>query len=67
VFKSVFGISPYQYQKRKRLELAKFDLLKGNEILFTAIHYGFSDAPTFTKAFKQQFGFTPGSLRKFHF
>ena len=27
VFKSVFGISPYQYQKRKRLELAKLDLL----------------------------------------
>ena len=64
VFKSVFGISPYQYQKRKRLELAKLDLLSGNEILFTAIHYGFTDAPTFTKAFKQQFGLTPGSLKK---
>lgn len=64
VFKSVFGISPYQYQKRKRLELAKLDLLSGNEILFTAMRYGFSDAPTFTKAFKQQFGQTPGSIRK---
>lgn len=67
VFKSVFGISPYQYQKRKRLELAKLDLLSGNEILFTAIRYGFSDAPTFTKAFKQQFGLTPGSLKKSNF
>jgi AraC-like DNA-binding protein len=64
VFKSVFGISPYQYQKRKRLELSKLDLLSGNEILFTAIRYGFPDAPSFSKAFKQQFGQTPGSIRK---
>ena len=67
LFKNVFGISPYQYQKRKRLELAKLDLLSGNEILFTAIRYGFPDAPTFTKAFKQQFGLTPGSLKKSNF
>lgn len=67
VFKAAFGISPYQYQKRKRLELAKLDLLSGNEILFTAIRYGFPDAPTFTKAFKQQFGLTPGSLKKSNF
>jgi AraC-like DNA-binding protein len=62
VFKSVFGISPYQYQKRKRLELAKLDLLSGEEILFTAIRYGFADTPTFSKAFKQQFGQTPGAI-----
>jgi AraC family transcriptional regulator len=62
VFKSVFGISPYQYQKRKRLELAKLDLLSGEEILFTAIRYGFADTPTFSKAFKQQYGQTPGSI-----
>ena len=67
VFKSVFGISPYQYQKRKRLELAKLDLLSGNEILFIAIRYGFPDAPTFTKAFKQQFGQTPGSIKNSNF
>jgi AraC-like DNA-binding protein len=64
VFKSVFGISPYQYQKRKRLELAKLDLLIGNEIFFTAIRYGFPDVPSFSKAFKQQFGQTPGSIKK---
>ncbi len=67
VFKSAFGISPYQYQKRKRLELAKLDLIKGNDIFFTAILYGFPDVPTFSKAFKQQFGQTPGSIRKSNF
>lgn len=64
VFKSAFGISPYQYQKRKRLELAKLDLLSGNEIFFTAIRYGFPDVPSFSKAFKQQFGQTPGTIKK---
>lgn len=64
VFKAVFGISPYQYQKRKRLELAKLDLLSGEEILFTTIRYGFPDVPSFSKAFKQQFGQTPGSIKK---
>lgn len=67
VFKSAFGISPYQYQKRKRLELAKSELIKGNNIFFTAIQYGFPDVPTFSKAFKQQFGQTPGSIRKSNF
>ncbi|MFN4914743.1 MAG: helix-turn-helix domain-containing protein [Sphingomonadales bacterium] len=67
IFKSVFGISPYQYQKRKRLELAKLDLMGGSEILTTAIRYGFPDAQTFTKAFKQQFGQTPGAIIKSNF
>jgi AraC-like DNA-binding protein len=67
IFKSTFGISPYQYQMRKRLELAKLDLLSGNEILFTAIRYGFADVPTFSKAFKQQYGQTPGAIRKSNF
>lgn len=64
VYKSVFGISPYQYQKRKRLELAKLDLMVGTEILTTAIRYGFPDVATFSKAFKQYFGQTPGSVKK---
>jgi len=67
VFKAAFGISPYQYQKRKRLELAKLDLMGGSEILTTAIRYGFPDAQTFTKAFKQQFGQTPGAIIKSNF
>jgi AraC-like DNA-binding protein len=67
VFKAVFGISPYQYQKRKRLELAKLDLLSGEEILFTAIRYGFPDVPSFSKAFKQQYGQTPGATRNSNF
>jgi AraC-like DNA-binding protein len=42
-------------------------LLSGEEILFTAIRYGFPDAPSFSKAFKQQFGQTPGAIRNSNF
>ena len=63
VFKQAFGVSPYQYQKRIRLDRAKLDLTQGISILETAIKYGFSDVPTFSKAFKQQFNLTPGAIR----
>jgi AraC-like DNA-binding protein len=63
VFKQAFGVSPYQYQKRIRLEHAKLDITKGVSILETAIKYGFSDVPTFSKAFKQQFNLTPGAIQ----
>lgn len=63
VFKQAFGVSPYQYQKRIRLDRAKLDITKGVSILETAIKYGFSDVPTFSKAFKQQFNLTPGAIQ----
>lgn len=64
VFKSVFGISPYKYQRRKQLELAKYDLLSGEDILSTAIRYGYSDLSAFSKAFKKLFGLSPRAARK---
>jgi len=67
VFKTAFGVSPYQYQKRKRLEFARIDLFKGNEILSTAFRYGFPDVPSFSKAFKKYFNQTPGSVRNSNF
>lgn len=67
LFKSTFGVSPYQYQKRKRLECARLDLINGGEILSVALKYGFSDTASFSKACKQQFGQTPGFIRKSNF
>lgn len=67
VFKIVFGVSPYQYQKTKRLEMAKSDLLAGREIYPTSIRWGFPDVQSFTKSFKKQFGQTPGSIIKSNF
>lgn len=67
VFKSTFGISPYQYLRNRRLELARVDLLKGDKIINTAMRYGFSDVFSFSKAFKQYFKMSPGSVRKSNF
>ena len=64
LFKNTFEVSPYQYQKRMRLELAKQQLLGGKELLEIAISIGYADLPTFSKAFKQVFRITPSSLGK---
>jgi AraC family transcriptional regulator len=64
LFKSTFGVSPYQYQKRKRLENAKVELIAGKSVLEVAEANGYADVPTFSKAFKQVFGSTPGSISK---
>lgn len=64
LFKHVFGISPYQYQKRKRLEKAKIELLNGSSISDTANLHGYADLATFSKAFKQAFGFSPSHVLK---
>jgi len=62
LFKNVFGISPYQYQIRRRLENAKLELLKGVSILDTAFAYGYADLACFSKAFKQAFGQSPSQF-----
>jgi AraC-like DNA-binding protein len=63
VFKQTFGVSPYQYQKRIRLERARVEIAQGRGIIETSFKFGFSDVSAFSKAFKQQFGQTPGSTR----
>ncbi|MBU3659017.1 MAG: helix-turn-helix transcriptional regulator [Flavobacteriales bacterium] len=64
LFKNVFGISPYQYQIRRRLENAKLELLNGVSILDTAFAHGYGDLATFSKAFKQAFGQAPSQFIK---
>jgi AraC-like DNA-binding protein len=64
LFKNVFGLSPYQYQIRRRLENAKLEILKGVSILDTAFAYGYADLASFSKAFKQAFGQSPSQFIK---
>ncbi len=67
VFKNTFGISPYQYQKRKRLDHARIELQKGRSVLEAAFIYGYADVPTFSKAFKQAFGKSPSQIKNSNF
>jgi AraC family transcriptional regulator len=64
VFKNTFGVSPYQYQKRKRLEMAKLEIDKGRAIKETVFLFGYSDVSAFYKAFKQVFGQLPAVRKK---
>lgn len=64
LFKLVWGVSPYQYMKQKKLELARREITSGKSISEAGFMIGFSDAAAFSKSFKQFYGYNPGNLKK---
>ena len=64
-FKTVFGTSPNQYIKSKRLEKAK-DLLESTDNRVSEIAYdtGFNDVAYFSRAFSQAYQHSPSEYRK---
>lgn len=64
LFKNTFGLSPYQYLKRFRLESAKMALLSGKNLKEIALELGYADLAAFSKAFKQNFGYSPTKFSK---
>ncbi len=59
-FKQAYLISPYQYLLQKRLEFGRSMLtVKNTSINKIALQCNFADLPTFSKAFKRQFGVAP--------
>jgi AraC-like DNA-binding protein len=64
-FAELTGEAPAHYQKRRRLEWACASIVHGESTLKEiADTLGFCDVFHFSKAFKQQFGFTPSDYRK---
>ncbi|HWB91593.1 MAG TPA: AraC family transcriptional regulator [Puia sp.] len=63
-FYAIFGDTPANYIKTKRLERAR-DLLQVSTLTIGEIAFqtGFNDIPHFSRSFKQQFGITPASCR----
>jgi AraC family transcriptional regulator len=60
LFKSIYGLSPYQYILKRRIELAKQLLAKRNcTVSEVAMLVGFADIFSFSKAFKRIEGFSP--------
>lgn len=64
-FREVYGMTPFDYLRHKRLEAAE-RLLRQGELNVTQAAYtvGYSSLSHFTKAFKQHTGFLPGQCRK---
>lgn len=56
------GDSPAAYIRRRRLETARRLLLQGAKVGRAGATAGFTDADTFTRAFKREFGMPPSAL-----
>lgn len=65
IFRAKIGISPLQYIKRVRVELACRLLLKTEDTVTSIAHEcGFYDHAHFTRAFKSSMGMNPSEYRK---
>ena len=65
MFADVYGLAPMKYHARERVKSAAEKLAEERSSVFeTAVEFGFSDASSFSKAFKKYFGVTPGSYKK---
>jgi AraC-like DNA-binding protein len=66
LFREVYGISPYQYIKARRLEKGKALITKDQmPIAQVALEVGYSDIFAFSKAYRQYFGVPPSRHQTF--
>jgi len=63
-FKASTGQTPYQYVSAKRLAQAKVLLAQNQPLAEVALALNFSSQPNFTRAFRREFGITPGRYRE---
>jgi AraC family transcriptional regulator len=63
-FKASTGQSPYQYVSAKRLAQAKVLLAQNQPVAQIALALNFSSQANFTRAFRREFGITPGRYRE---
>jgi AraC family transcriptional regulator len=63
-FKASTGQTPYQYVSAKRLAQAKVLLAQNQPIAEIALALNFSSQANFTRAFRREFGITPGRYRE---
>lgn len=63
-FKTIYGVSPFVYQRSIRFNFAKNELKTGKNISEIAVTLGYSDQSHFTNEFKKFSGITPYAYRK---
>lgn len=66
LFKKVYRITPYQYLTRLKLEQARELLLTGASVRQVSLTCGYTDAFTFSKAFKRHFRTAPKHFVRQH-
>ena len=62
-FKKLFRLTPYQYITQLKMEKAK-TYLNQESISVSEVAYklGYTDLPTFSKAFKRKYNYNPSSF-----
>lgn len=63
MFKRHMGISVMDYVRKRRLVRASNEIMAGHRIIDVAMNYGYQSHSSFTKAFKQEYGFSPSFLK----
>ena len=67
-FCAVYGTTPFDYLRNRRLEKARISLNEGNmDVTEVAYSVGYSSLSHFTKVFKQYFGMPPSNYRRNNF
>ncbi len=67
LFKEHLGVTPTQYMKKIKLKKAKSLLIEREDSIVQIAEFsGFNSQQYFIRAFKNQFGITPGEYRKNH-
>lgn len=62
-FKKVFGIPPYEYYQKARMQAAREQLLSGNySVKQVALSLGYANLSNFSIAFRKQFGLLPSQV-----
>lgn len=60
-FRAALGVPPHTYQLRLRLTRSLFRLRQGQPLSAIAYELGFADQSHYTRAFRAEFGTTPGA------
>jgi AraC-like DNA-binding protein len=63
LFKECYGVTPYVYLKKIRIEKAKELLSQDLPVEEVCFHIGFDSVTSFTTLFKRQVGITPAAFR----
>lgn len=63
MFSSLAGMPVSEYIRRRRMTVAAADLIRGADVLTTAVRYGYSSAEAFGRAFRGVHGASPTQVR----
>jgi AraC-like DNA-binding protein len=64
LFRSLYGVSPYQYLIAVRIANAKQLLQQNNCVTDVCFSVGFASIPSFTLLFKKTTGYTPAAFKQ---